>query len=187
MSNKLSDILARISSDPQVKAAEEAAAARVEKKAHQPEMGMPAGGVTRSPMDGMLGNTSHDARARAEELALEQAGRELEASTFDDPREAANARNLANTVGEEVKSPVDGERQDTSAANVHLPESPGQKMAALSFADYVEHCAVGEEGVKTASEALDPVTLREYQKTASLEYLKGANLALGHIAEAIGA
>ena len=64
MSFKLAHLLERISDDPQVKAAEEAAAAGATKEAHQPEMGMPAGGVTRSPMDGMIGNTQHDARAR---------------------------------------------------------------------------------------------------------------------------
>jgi len=187
MSTKLANLLKEIGLDPQVEAVKAAAAAKI---ANQPEHGMPAGGVTRSPMDGMLGNTQHDARARAEELALEQAGRQLEANTFDDPREAANARNLANTVGEEVKSPVNPVRQDSSVGNVHLTESPAQKAAsaapAMSFADYVEHAATGAEGVKVAAEALDPAHLVEYQKTAMLYYSKGANMALGHLAEALG-
>jgi hypothetical protein len=209
MSTKLANLLKEIGQDPQVEAVKAAAAA---KTANQPEHGMPAGGVTRSPMDGMLGNTQHDARARAEELALEQAGRQLEAATFDDPREAANARNLANTVGEEVKSPVNPTRQDSSVGNVHLTESPAQKAAmdmegmkgyckgcknapckcsgkkaAMSFATYVEHASGGDEGVKVAAQALDPAHLVEYQKTAMLYYSKGANMALGHLAEAIGA
>lgn len=202
MSTKLANLLKEIGQDPQVEAVKAAAAAKI---ANQPEQGMPAGGVTRSPMDGMLGNTQHDARARAEELALEQAGRQLEAATFDDPREAANARNLANTVGEEVKSPVNPARQDSGVENTHLPESPNKtamdmckgckkapckcpkKKASMSFADYVEHAAQGDEGVKVAAEKLDPVHLVEYQKTAMLYYSKGANMALGHLAEAIGA
>jgi len=186
MSFKLASLLERISEDPQIKAAEAAAAAGFTKGANQPEMGMPPGGVTRSPMDGMLGNTQHDMRARAEEVALEQAGRELEAQTFDDPREAANARNLANTVGEEVKSPVDPTRQDSGPDNVHLPESPGQKVAfQMTFADYVEWGS-SPEGLEKVASALDPGELVEHQKTAMLYYAKGANMALGHIAEAIG-
>lgn len=186
MSFKLASLLDRISNDPDVAAIDAAAG---DKTAHQPEMGMPPGGQTRSPMDGMIGNTMHDQRARAEELALEQAGRQLEANTFDDPREAANARNLANTVGEEVKSPTDSTRQDTSPGNVHLVESPAQKAAsvapAMSFADYVETTS-SEGGMKVASEKCSAEELAGHQKTARLYYAKGANMALGHLAEALG-
>jgi len=207
MSFKLASLLERISQDPQVAAAE-AAAAGTDKIANQPEMGMPPGGMTRSPMDGMLGNTQHDNRARAEELALEQAGRELEACTFDDPREAANARNLSNTVGEEVKSPVNPVRQDSGPENTHLPESAAQKQAmegmdyctkckskgckcpkkkaALSFCEFVEMANQGDEGVKLAAEQLTEEELAGHRKTAALYYSKGANMALGFLAQGLG-
>lgn len=190
MSYDLNKFLDEISRDGPIKTAEEEAGKASTKQAHQPEMGMPPGGMTRSPMDGMIGNTQHDMRARAEELALERAGRELEMNTFDDPREAANARNLAEGASEEVKSPSQPGRSDTFPGNKMLAESPAQKAAserpALSFADYVEKCAEGEEGVKTASEALDPDTLVDYQKVASLYYAKGANMMLGFLAESLG-
>lgn len=94
-----------------------------EKLGHQPEMGPTSGNrkQTEGLIDEQVGGTSMDAKAILHTRAMEQAGYELEGRTWDDPREAANARNLAVSAGGTPKAPVDPNRHNSQPANKNLP------------------------------------------------------------------
>jgi hypothetical protein len=118
MSQSILDVLAGLGEDEELKTA-------AQKIGHEPEMGYPNKGETRSEVDNQMGNTQMDARAVLHEKALEACGRELEANTWQDPREALTSQATAAAAMQNV-APSDAGR-NVRETKTHLPE--GSKVA----------------------------------------------------------
>lgn len=119
MANRIVEMLLGVGNDPELKTA----AAKI---AHEPEQGSPHKGETRSEVDNQMGNTEMDNRAVLHEKALEAAGRQLEASTWQDPREALTSQATA-PMGDQNVAPSDAGR-NIRETKTNLPESPKTAM-----------------------------------------------------------
>lgn len=80
MARQILDILSDVSNDDQLKTA-------AEKIGHQPEQGAQSGAGLEGEIKAQMGGTAMDARAVLHEKALQAAGDQLDARTWDDPRE----------------------------------------------------------------------------------------------------
>lgn len=110
-----------------------------DKLGHQPEMGPTSGNrkQTEGLIDEQVGGTSMDAKAILHTKGMEAAGIELEGRTWDDPREAANARNLGVAAGGTPKHPIDGSRHNTNPTNRNLPRPVHVTKAAAEVIEKI--------------------------------------------------
>jgi hypothetical protein len=154
MSNRIIEMLQGVSQDEELKTA----AAKI---ANEPEQGYPNKGETRSEVDNQMGNTEMDNRAVLHEKALEAAGRQLEANTWQDPREALTSQATAGAGAQNV-APSDAGR-NVRETKTNLPESPKTagaigkavetaKKTYRGFGAHIKTKGMGkvEKGVRTA-------------------------------------
>lgn len=95
-----------------------------EKLGHEPEHGHMDGAGLESPLGQALGRGPMDAKAILDEKGLREAGRDLEGRTWQDPREAAGARNLGNKPGMGGVMPTQQGRHLTRPTNVSITGAP---------------------------------------------------------------
>jgi len=118
MARQILDILAGIGDDEELKLASE-------KIAHQPEMGAQSGAGLEGEIKAQMGGTAMDARAILHEKAMQEAGSQLDAKTWDDKREELTQQATAPTGAQGV-APTDTGR-NVRETKTSLPSKTAMK------------------------------------------------------------
>lgn len=190
---RITDVLAGLDKDPQVKEVTAKLAADADKKSAKTAAEKKAIAGPADPeqeIEAQMGSTSMDARAKLHAKALRAAGKEREMQTWNDPNEQLNQRGTGASPKPPVQAVQDNERGSRASVNKALPSASGKTASEKSVepktikrASLAEWAAVvsKDNGEKLASEQFSKTDLFDIALQHDTYRFMGAANAVGEI------